>query len=520
MELLTGTRRGRHQRRRARHRDQRRGDRHRQHPRGREDPRLRPRRLRRLGGDRRHRSGAGPPRLRRPRADRRGRRRDPRRAGELSSERWRRRCSPSPTSPRDATRSGSPRSRGAFSDGVALLDSHSDADHNRTVFTLAGEQRGAARGAGARRRQAAVESIDMTAHEGVHPAIGALDVCPIVWLDADGRDAARTAALETAERSPPSACPVFLYGAHGDRPRARRAGLLSQRRPRRAVAADGGGRAAPRPRPGAAPPHAPAPPWSPPARRSPPSTSSSTAATSSSARAVAAGLRESGGGLPGVRAIGLPLGSGRTPGLDQRPRPGRDAARRGGRAGPRAGRAARRPAGRGRAGRSGSRGGARRLSRRRADPRLRPGPADDRAAARGARPEPPAPTRFASWPRRGRSAAASTAAPRAGASTPAGAPAVPRSREEAKAPRPRRGRKAPATRHDSPPTWRSAIVRGLVAAVALHRPAPAALRAPGRRGARPRRLHARLLHPGRLLHRHDDVAAARAGPDPRRRRTS
>ena len=38
-------------------------------------------------------------------------------------------------------------------------------------------------------------------------------------------------------------------------------------------------------------------------------------------RAIAAGLRESGGGLPGVRAIAIELGPGRDPDLDQRPRP-------------------------------------------------------------------------------------------------------------------------------------------------------------------------------------------------------
>ncbi len=60
-------RRRRHQCRRARDRHQRGGDPHRQHPRGREDPRYLPRRLRRLGGDRRHRPGSCPPRLHRPR---------------------------------------------------------------------------------------------------------------------------------------------------------------------------------------------------------------------------------------------------------------------------------------------------------------------------------------------------------------------------------------------------------------------------------------------------------------------
>ena len=76
--------------------------------------------------------------------------------------------------------------------------------------------------------------------------------------------------------------PVFLYGELAREPGPRRARLLPQRRPGRALAADGGGRAAARLRPAAAAPDAPARPWSPPGRRSPPSTSSSTAPTSRS----------------------------------------------------------------------------------------------------------------------------------------------------------------------------------------------------------------------------------------------
>ena len=77
IELLTAARR-----RTARNvaelgdRHQREGDPDRQRARGREDPRHRPRRLRRLGGDRRHGPGPGPPRLRRAEADGRRRRRD------------------------------------------------------------------------------------------------------------------------------------------------------------------------------------------------------------------------------------------------------------------------------------------------------------------------------------------------------------------------------------------------------------------------------------------------------------
>src|SRR5215813_2674622 len=76
----------------------------------------------------------------------------------------------------------------AFTAGVTLLDRHSDADHNRTVFTLAGDPAGLEEaltaGAGA-----AIDAIDMSTQEGLHPAIGALDVCPVVWIDEAGREA-------------------------------------------------------------------------------------------------------------------------------------------------------------------------------------------------------------------------------------------------------------------------------------------------------------------------------------------
>ena len=66
--------------------------------------------------------------------------------------------------------------------GARVLDQHSDADHNRTAFTLAGEpgQLALAVLGGA---EEAVARIDMTRHEGVHPYVGALDVAAMVHLD-------------------------------------------------------------------------------------------------------------------------------------------------------------------------------------------------------------------------------------------------------------------------------------------------------------------------------------------------
>jgi glutamate formiminotransferase len=98
-----------------------------------------------------------------------------------------------------------------------LLDVHSDVDHHRSVFTLAGAQ-GLLSGvllAGAR---VAVERIDVAQDRdageiGVHPHVGALDVMPLVYLDADQRGAACAEALVVAcELGEDLGVPVFLYG--------------------------------------------------------------------------------------------------------------------------------------------------------------------------------------------------------------------------------------------------------------------------------------------------------------------
>lgn len=64
-------------------------------------------------------------------------------------------------------------------DGVSLLDYSLDSDHNRSVATIAGAPEvvleSAVRGVGM-----AVECIDLTAQQGVHPRIGAADVVPLV----------------------------------------------------------------------------------------------------------------------------------------------------------------------------------------------------------------------------------------------------------------------------------------------------------------------------------------------------
>ncbi len=65
--------------------------------------------------------------------------------------------------------------------GIHVLDRSSDPSHNRTVYTFAGEP-GALRDAVLRLFAAAIASIDLRAHDGVHPRIGAVDVVPFVPL--------------------------------------------------------------------------------------------------------------------------------------------------------------------------------------------------------------------------------------------------------------------------------------------------------------------------------------------------
>jgi glutamate formiminotransferase len=118
--------------------------------------------------------------------------------------------------------------------GARPLDVHFDADHHRTVFTLAGApgQLAPVVVAGARR---ALEVIDVTGHEGAHPRVGAIDVAPIVYLDDADRGAATAEALVLADMlADRLVLPVFLYGdLAGGRTRSelRRGGLdaLAQR---------------------------------------------------------------------------------------------------------------------------------------------------------------------------------------------------------------------------------------------------------------------------------------------------
>ena len=93
-----------------------------------------------------------------------------------------------------------------------LLDIHSDADHHRTVFTLAGKP-GELAPAVVTLAGAATERIDLRAHDGAHPRVGVLDVAPIVYVNETDRGAACAEALVEADMlSEQLNLPVFLYG--------------------------------------------------------------------------------------------------------------------------------------------------------------------------------------------------------------------------------------------------------------------------------------------------------------------
>ncbi len=197
----------------------------------------------------------------------------------------------------------------AFSTGVALLDRHVDPDHDRTVFTLTGEPEALA-AALVRGAAEAIRSIDMTGYEGVHPAIGAFDVSPVVWIDPEDRARARATAVDAASRVADLGVPTFLYGelASGaervERAYFRNGGLTELW-----LRMDAGEL---RPDHGPVQPHRTAGATLVTAR--PPLGAFNVELDSGDldlGRAVAAGLRESGGGLTGVRAIGLPLSGGR-----------------------------------------------------------------------------------------------------------------------------------------------------------------------------------------------------------------
>ena len=95
---------------------------------------------------------------------------------------------------------------------VKLINIHSDADHNRSVFTILGEAEPLIN-AVFRGTEVAVKRIDLNKHHGTHPRIGAADVIPFIPLYQSSMQEAVRLAVKLAEKiGSELQVPVFLYG--------------------------------------------------------------------------------------------------------------------------------------------------------------------------------------------------------------------------------------------------------------------------------------------------------------------
>jgi glutamate formiminotransferase len=181
--------------------------------------------------------------------------------------------------------------------GDVLLDVHTDPDHNRSVFTLGGPPERVCLAALDLAR-AAVQSIDLARHAGVHPRLGAVDVVPFVPLEPGGMPEVAELARGWAGRAAGElAVPVFLYGAADPEGRSLpdlRRSAFRERRP-------DFGPGEPHPTAGAM------------AVGARPVLVALNCELSDDdlevARSVARAVRERDGGLPGVRALGFALAS-------------------------------------------------------------------------------------------------------------------------------------------------------------------------------------------------------------------
>jgi glutamate formiminotransferase/formiminotetrahydrofolate cyclodeaminase len=105
--------------------------------------------------------------------------------------------------------------------GVTILDRHRDADHNRSVVTFVGDVEDA-REAAFRAIARAAELIDITKHKGEHPRIGATDVVPFIPLGATSmRECVRAAEALGEAVASRLGIPVYLYEQAARRPERR-----------------------------------------------------------------------------------------------------------------------------------------------------------------------------------------------------------------------------------------------------------------------------------------------------------
>jgi len=187
-----------------------------------------------------------------------------------------------------------------------LLSCSSDPDHHRSVFTFAGDPEAVSRAAWEACRESA-SRLDIRSHQGAHPRIGVVDVVPFVPLNNGGLDECTRRAHRLGKRiGAELEIPVFMYGAAARIPE--RESLAELRR--------GGLK-------GAAARIRKLPPDYGPARLHPSAGAASVGARGyliayninlassdlEAARDIARRIRESNGGLPCVKALGLLLKS-------------------------------------------------------------------------------------------------------------------------------------------------------------------------------------------------------------------
>jgi len=103
--------------------------------------------------------------------------------------------------------------RAAVEAHAAVLDVHSDPDHNRCVLTCVGTAAGLVEGLAAA-VSVAIERIDLTRHEGIHPRVGAADVVPLVRFRPGDPEPERVARA-LGERIGRLGIPVIGYGELG-----------------------------------------------------------------------------------------------------------------------------------------------------------------------------------------------------------------------------------------------------------------------------------------------------------------
>jgi glutamate formiminotransferase len=96
--------------------------------------------------------------------------------------------------------------------GVRILGLHSDPDHNRSVLTFAGEEDPVLAGAVALAEACAAE-LDLASQSGEHPRMGVLDVLPFVPLEGASMDSAVRLAHRAGESLGSLGFPVYLYGS-------------------------------------------------------------------------------------------------------------------------------------------------------------------------------------------------------------------------------------------------------------------------------------------------------------------